>query len=213
MMIFSPLEQFTVFSIFKWSNYTFIFLLICILLFLLSKFNNLILSNHIEWWYPNIKFIKNHLFIILTIWFFILFSNVLGMIPFISTLTAQLILVLSITIPCFIGLNLLGFSIHGFNLMYIILPSGVPLILTPFIAFLEFFSYLIRILSLTLRLSANLIAGHILLKILLSIFLSFPLLSFTILPFIILEFIVALLQSYVYIVLLLSYYQDVFLPH
>ena len=216
-MIFSPLEQFIIFSFFQWTNISFIILLIIIFFFILSKIsilnNGFLLSNHIEWWYPNLKDISNHLFIILTVWFFILFSNVLGMIPYTSTLTAQFIVVISITIPLFIGINILGFSLHGFNLFYLVLPTGVPLVLIPYIVFLEFFAYFVRVLSLTLRLCANLIAGHILMKILLSAFMTMPLLSIVILPIIILEFMVAFLQSYVYITLILSYYQDVFLPH
>ncbi len=135
------------------------------------------------------------------------------MLPYNFTLTAQFIIVISITIPVFIGLNLLGISLHGFNIFYLVLPTGVPLPLIPYIVFLEFFAYFVRVLSLTLRLCANLIAGHILMKILLSAFMTMPLFSIFILPIIILEFMVAFLQSYVYITLILSYYQDVFLPH
>lgn len=212
-MIFSPLEQFVIFNIFQWSNFSFNYLLILFFFYFLSQFNKFYLATHIEWWYTNIKNVTSHLFIILTIWFFILFANILGMIPYMSTLTAQFILVLSITIPLFLSINILGISLHGFNIFYLFLPTGVPLILTPFITILEFFSYFIRVLSLTLRLSANLIAGHILMKILLSVFIPFPLLSVLIIPMIILELIVAILQAYVYITLILSYYQDVFLPH
>lgn len=211
-MIYSPLEQFIIFSFFQWSNVSFTMLLILFFFYLLSKFNFL-LSSHIEWWYDNIKIIPSHLFIILTIWFFILFSNLLGMVPYTSTLTAQFILVLSITIPLFIGINILGISLHGINIFYLILPTGVPFILIPYIVFLEFFAYFVRVLSLTLRLSANIIAGHILIKIMLTAFLSLPYLSFLLIPFVVLELLVAFLQSYVFITLVLSYYQDVFLPH
>jgi len=173
-----------------------------------------LLANHIEWWGGSISSeISDKLYIILTIWLFILFSNLLGMIPYTLTLTAQFIIVLSITIPVFIGINIYGLLLHGFNILYITLPTGVPLPLTPIISLLELFSYLIRILSLTLRLSANMIAGHILMKILLSVFISSPLSSFVLLPFVILELIVALLQGYVYTTLVISYYQDVLLPH
>jgi F0F1-type ATP synthase membrane subunit a len=57
------------------------------------------------------------------------------------------------------------------------------------------------------------IAGHILMKILLSVFISFPFFSFILLPFVILEFVVAFLQGYVYITLIVSYYQDILIPH
>jgi len=213
-MIFSPLEQFVIYSYLNWSNLTFVYINILLLIYLISKMKYF--SYHIGWWYKelnnNIE-LRPKIFILITIWLFILLSNLLGMIPYTFTLTAQFIIVLSITIPVFIGINIYGFINHGFSLTYILLPTGVPLFLTPFISILELFSYLIRIISLTLRLSANMIAGHILMKILLSAFLSFPYFSFILLPFIILEFIVALLQAYVYVTLIISYYQDVLMPH
>ena len=212
-MIYSPLEQFVIYPYLNWSNISFIYLNLLILFLLLSKMISL-LANHIEWWSSNIDHnLYDKLYIILTIWLFILLSNLLGMIPYTLTLTAQFIIVLSITIPVFIGINLYGLSLHGFNLLYIILPTGVPLFLTPIISLLELFSYLIRILSLTLRLSANMIAGHILMKILLSVFIASPLSSFILLPFVLLELVVALLQGYVYTTLIISYYQDILLPH
>jgi ATP synthase subunit 6 len=135
------------------------------------------------------------------------------MVPYTATITAQFILVLSITLPLFIGINLMGLSLHGFNLFYLIMPAGVPLGLVPVIAILELLSYFIRIISLTLRLSANMIAGHILMKIILAIFIPLPFMAVSIIPFVILELVVALLQAYVYITLLISYYQDILLPH
>ena len=212
-MIISPLEQFVIYSYFNWSNISFVYINLFILFLLLINIKKL-LANHIEWWSNNIdKNLISKIYIIITIWLFVLLSNIFGMIPYTFTLTSQFIIVLSITIPVFIGINIYGLYLHGFNLTYIILPSGVPLGLTPIIAVLELFSYLIRILSLTLRLSANMIAGHILMKILLSVFISFPFFSFILLPFVILEFVVAFLQGYVYITLIVSYYQDILIPH
>ena len=63
------------------------------------------------------------------------------MIPYTSTITAQGIVVVSIAIPTFFAINILGFSIHKHNLFYLFLPSGVPLLLTPVITILEFISY------------------------------------------------------------------------
>lgn len=214
MFILSPLEQFITFSLFKWSNLSMVFLSIIVLFILFNFINEFILQNHIEWWYTNIKdVISNHIFILLTLWLFLLFSNLLGMIPFTSTLTAQFILVLSITIPFFFSINFLGFKLHGFNLFYLILPSGVPLLLTPFIALLEFIAYFVKIISLTLRLSANMVAGHILIKILISTFFNFPIFSVFILPIIILELCIAILQAYVFLILVISFYQDILMPH
>ena len=210
-MILSPIEQFTIFPIFQISNLT-IYLFLAILSFIFLN-HNYLLQKHIEWWTPNFKNVESNIFIFLTIWFLILLCNIIGMIPYSNTITAQAVIVLSMSVPTFIAINILGMRIHGWNLFYLILPAGAPLGLTPFIAVLELISYMIRTLSLTLRLSANMVAGHILMKILLYSLISLPFLSPIILPIVFLEIIVAGLQAYVFLTLVLSYYQDVLLPH
>ena len=135
------------------------------------------------------------------------------MIPYSITITAQFIFVFSISIIIFISLNLLGFNIHKLNLFFLFLPGGVPLLLVPLITLLEFVLYFTRAISLSLRLSANMVAGHILMKILIYSFINIPLLSILILPIFFLEMMVALLQAYIYLTLTISYYQDISLPH
>jgi ATP synthase subunit 6 len=210
-MIFSPIEQFAIFPILQISNLT-VYLFLAILSFIFLN-HQYLLQKHIEWWYPNFKNVESNLFIFLTIWFLILLCNLIGMIPYSNTITAQAVIVLSMSVPTFIAINILGISIHRWNLFYLILPAGAPLGLTPFIAVLETISYMIRTLSLTLRLSANMVAGHILMKILLYSLISLPFISPIILPIVVLELIVAGLQAYVFLTLVLSYYQDVLLPH
>jgi F0F1-type ATP synthase membrane subunit a len=95
----------------------------------------------------------------------------------------------------------------------LILPAGAPLALIPVISFLELFSYLIRVFSLTLRLFANMLSGHILMKIILYAVLSTPLLSLLLIPIVLLELMVACIQAYVFLTLTISYYQDVYVPH
>ncbi len=210
--MFSPIEQFKIFPVFYLTNLSFYLVLIFFSLILLQN-NKFLFQKHIEWWFPNFKNVESHIFILLTIWFLILFSNIIGMIPFSNTITAQTVIVLSISIPTFIAINILGIRLHSWNLFYLILPAGAPLALTPVIAALEAFSYIIRVVSLTLRLFANLLSGHILMKIILYAILSIPLLSVVLLPIVILELMVAGIQAYVFLTLTLSYYQDVFLPH
>lgn len=213
-MIFSPLEQFTIIPIIQISNVSIFLLLIILLLSILFHIHPFLLQKHIEWWYSNIgNNIKDHIFILLSIWFIILFSNLMGMVPYSFTLTSQFIFVLSLSIIIFISINILGFQIHKFNLTFLFLPGGVPIFLIPLIAILEFALYFTRVISLTLRLSANMIAGHILIKILIYSFINIPLFSILILPIIFLELMVAFLQAYIYLTLTLSYYQDISLPH
>lgn len=135
------------------------------------------------------------------------------MIPYSMTITAQFIIVFSITLPLFFDINYLGFKYHSFNLTYLFLPAGVPLVLTPLLTILEIMSYFIRVISLSLRLAANLLSGHILLKIILYAIMDMPLLSILILPILLLEIGVGILQAYVFITLVITYYKDMIKPH
>lgn len=186
---------------------------ILIILILLSNLNKFMLQKHIEWFYSNMKILHTNIFVLFTIWLLILLSNLIGMIPYSITLTAQVIFVLSISIILFISINLTGLNLHKYYIGFLFLPTGVPLGLIPLIAFLEFFLYFIKVISLTLRLTANMVAGHILMKILIYSFINMPIFSILLLPILFLELLVAFLQAYVYITLTLSYYNDVTLPH
>lgn len=212
-LIYSPLEQFTIIPIIIISNMTIVLGIIGIIMIILYNISGFIWIKHIEWWNVNLKNINDHIFIILTIFLLILLSNLIGMIPYTITITAQFIFVLSISLILFISINVLGWKMHKWKIFYLFLPSGVPILLWPFITLLEIFLYFIRILSLTLRLSINMVAGHILIKIIISVFMSLPILSFLILPILILELFIAFLQAYIYLTLTISYYQDVILPH
>ncbi len=210
--MYSPIEQFQLYPVVQFSNLSFYLILIMILLYVISNHQSL-LSYHISWWYQNLKNIESYIFIILTLWFLIVFANVIGMIPYTNTITAQILLVLSLALPTFIGINIIGLSFHKGNIFYLILPAGAPLPLIPLIAVLELISYLIRTLSLTIRLAANMIAGHVLIKILLYSLLSTPFLSLLLVPILLLELVVAFLQGYVFLVLVISYFQDILVPH
>lgn len=212
MLIFSPIDQFHVIPILELTNIS-LFLFLVLLSSKLIMYNGFLFNKHVEWWFPNLKNIHNHIFLILTIWFLILLSNVIGLVPYSTTVTAQGIIVLCIAIPTFIAINIVGLRIHNLNLTYLFLPTGVPTPIIPLIVILEILSYFIRAVSLTLRLTANMISGHILIKIIIYAVLSLPFLSPLLLPILCLEFLVAGLQSYVMVTLINSYYQDVFLPH
>lgn len=215
--MFSPIEQFSIYPILQITNFSITLFIIFITIYLFTYLPSFILLKHFEYWYSNLINKENGIiFIIFTIWLIILFSNLIGMIPYSFTITAQMLLVLSISVPTFISLNLVGISHHYQNIFYLFLPAGVPLFLTPIISFIEMISYFIRVLSLTLRLSANLISGHILIKIILYALLSnfFGLFySLILILIVILELLVAFLQAYVFILLLISYYQDIVIPH
>jgi ATP synthase subunit 6 len=88
------------------------------------------------------------------------------MIPYSFTVTSHLIFTLALSIICFFGINFIGLKKHGFEFFGLFLPSGAPLALAPLLVFIELLSYFARVFSLAIRLFANLMSGHTLLKIL-----------------------------------------------
>jgi len=102
---------------------------------------------------------------IFTLFMFILCCNLLGMIPYSFTATSHIVITFGLSISIFIGVTILGFVIHGFHFFNILVPAGVPGPLLLLIVPIEFISYLTRGFSLGIRLTANMFAGHTLLKI------------------------------------------------
>ena len=100
-----------------------------------------------------------------TLFHIILFSNLLGLIPYSSTPTVEIVATLSLAFTLLIGILLMGFLTHKLYLLAIFLPGGTPLVLIPMMVILEIIAYLARTLSLGLRLAINLITGHILAKV------------------------------------------------
>ncbi|KAI5007577.1 hypothetical protein ZWY2020_054637 [Hordeum vulgare] len=96
---------------------------------------------------------------------FSLFRNPQCMIPFIFTVTSHLLIILALSFSIFIGITIIEFQRHGLHFFSFLLPTGVPLPLTPFLVLLEIISYCFRALSLGIHLFANMMAGHSLVKI------------------------------------------------
>jgi ATP synthase subunit 6 len=151
-------------------------------------------------------------------------SNLLGLLPFAFTATAQFALTFALALSFNLGFVLLGFRLHGFNFLRLFLPAGAPALLLPLIAAIEVVSYLIRTFSLSIRLFANMMAGHTLLHILATF--SLQLLKLggplgvvaALVPFILvlavfaLELAIALIQAYVFTILLAIYSNDSYHP-
>jgi F-type H+-transporting ATPase subunit a len=156
---------------------------------------------------------------IYSLFFFILFANLLGNIPYSFTVTTSIIVSIGLSFTIFIGVTILGLSIHKISFFKYFIPSGTPLALVPLLVLIELVSYTARAFSLGIRLFANMVAGHTLLKIL-STFL-FQMFSgglivaiVTLIPFSIfialigLELAVSFIQSYVFCILTCSYIKD-----
>jgi len=155
----------------------------------------------------------------ITTFFLILGSNLLGLIPFGFTVTGHIIITFTLALAFNLGFLFLGFVIHKIYFLKLFVPSGVPTLLLPLIVIIEVVSYVIRTFSLSLRLFANMMAGHTLLQILASFIVAFLslgglLIIFGIVPFVLvfavtlLEVAIAFLQAYVFTILLCIYVND-----
>lgn len=250
MLFFSPLEQFLIFKLFpisfagcdlSFTNSSLFALLASFLLFFL--FNTIlsnsklipsgwqiVLENCYEFVYfsivtENIKKNGSQYFpALFCIFFFLLFSNLLGMIPFGFTITSHIIVTFGLAFTFFVGINIIGIKRHGLHMLSLFLPAGAPLALAPLLVIIEIVSYSFRVISLALRLFANMMSGHCLLKILagfawtmfsaggvLTIAHLVPLL--VIFAIIGLECGIAFLQAYVFTLLLCIYLNDAISLH
>ena len=156
---------------------------------------------------------------IYALFFFILICNLTGNVPYSYTVTTSIIVTIGLSFTILIGVTILGLSIHKLHFFSYFVPSGTPIALLPLLVLIEVGSYLSRAFSLGIRLFANLVAGHTLLKIL-STFLyqmfssSIIVAVLTLIPFSIflaligLELAVSLIQSYVFTLLVCSYIKD-----
>jgi ATP synthase subunit 6 len=88
------------------------------------------------------------------------------MIPYSFTVTSHIAVTLALATMAFVGINVIGIKTHGFHMLSLFLPSGAPLALAPLLIAIEVVSYSFRVISLALRLFANMMSGHCLLKIL-----------------------------------------------
>ena len=102
---------------------------------------------------------------IFSLFMFVLFCNMVGMLPYSFTVTSHIIVTLILALFIFIAVTVIGFIKHGFKYLSIFVPSGVPAVLLPLITIIEIISYLSRPVSLSVRLFANMMAGHTMLKV------------------------------------------------
>ena len=103
---------------------------------------------------------------IFAIFVFILAANLIGMIPYSFTSTSHIVVTFGLSVSIFIGVTLIGIMTHGLHFLSFFLPGGAPLALAPLLVVLEVVSYSFRAISLGVRLFANMMAGHTLVKIL-----------------------------------------------
>ena len=156
---------------------------------------------------------KPYFSFIFSLFVFVLFCNMVGMLPYSFTVTSHIIVTLAFAMFIFVGVTILGFVIHGFKYLKIFVPSGVPMVLLPIIMIIEIISYLSRPVSLSVRLFANMMAGHTMLKVFGGFVISLGLVAGWLpLTFSValtgLEILVAFLQAYVFAILTCIYLND-----
>ena len=149
---------------------------------------------------------------IFTLFTFILFGNLLGMLPYSFTFTSHIIVTFALAMFIFLFITLIGIFMHGFKFFGLFVPKGVPMLMLPLMIPIEIISYLSRPISLSVRLFANMMAGHTMLKIFAGFVFSLGI--FGIAPLIVdvaltaLEVLIAILQAYVFTILTCIYLNE-----
>jgi len=142
-----------------------------------------------------------------------LFCNMFGMVPYAFTVTSHIIVTFVLASFIFFGVTIIGFIKHGFGYLKLFVPSGVPVVLLPLIVVIEVISYLSRPVSLSVRLFANMMAGHTMMKVFGGFVISLGIvggwlpLGFSV-ALTGLEILVAFLQAYVFAILTCIYLND-----
>lgn len=243
-IFFDPLEQFDVFQIDILINNLIFFYFFLTFLYTTILHNEFNTNSKNENWnflffsiYQIFNFTKNiintnillskQFFLILYyfIFLFILGSNLIGLIPYSFTITSSFIITFATAFIILFIINVLAIYNNGFHrFIGFFLPRGTPIPIAILLVFIEIVSYVARLFSLSIRLFANMMAGHTLLKILIgfsfTIIFSFKIFSiFAIFPWIvvscivILEILIALLQAYVSLILICIYCNDILQLH
>lgn len=151
--------------------------------------------------------------LIFSIFMFVLISNLAGMLPYSFTVTSHIAVTFALAIFIFLGVTLIAIVKHGTKFFGFFLPHGTPWWMAPLMIFIELFAYLARPVSLSIRLAANMMAGHTMLKVIAGFVTSLgfmlgwaPVLLLVILTGF--EIFVAFLQAYIFTVLTCVYLND-----
>jgi F-type H+-transporting ATPase subunit a len=161
--------------------------------------------------------------LVFCIFFFIVICNLIGIIPYSFTVTSQIVITAAFALLVFFTVVIVGIKDHGLHFFKVFVPPDVPIYILPLVVAIEVFSFFVRPVSHSVRLFANMLAGHITLNV----FGSFVVMllgagalvkAFAVLPFLMtiglfgLELLVAFLQAYVFAMLTCMYLNDALHP-
>ena len=231
--MFNPLEQFIIFPIYQFYNSYYdlsisnstIYLLINSLFLFFFYIPRFLPNSYQYLGITSYRFVfsiapRQYFPFLFTLFLFIFFNNITGLLPFAFTVTSLFIISLSLSLSLIIGTTLLGIYLHKLSFFSLFVPRIDNKFILPLIIFIEILSYLSRIISLSIRLTANLFSGHLLLYLFSSsCYYLHPILSifpniFIISSLYLFEFAVASIQSYVFLLLASTYIKDVlFIKH
>jgi len=154
---------------------------------------------------------------IFAVFMFVLFGNLIGMIPYTFTFTSHIIVTFAMALTVFVGVTVIALAKHGLHFFSFFVPPGVHWIMWPLLIPIEIISYLSRPISLAVRLFANMLAGHMLLKVFSGFVISLGVFGIVPLAFVValtgLEFVIAFLQAFVFTILTCLYLKDALYLH
>lgn len=166
---------------------------------------------------------KKYFPFVFSVFMFVLFGNLLGMLPYAFTFTSHIAVTLALAVVVFLTVTVIAIARHGMHFFSYFFPEGAPVWLAPIIIPVEVISYFSRVVSLSVRLFANMLAGHITVKVFAGLVVALGALGIggwigAILPLAMtvaitaLEVLVAFLQAYVFTVLTCMYLNDAIHP-
>ncbi|WPK27804.1 ATP synthase subunit 6 (mitochondrion) [Australozyma saopauloensis] len=159
-----------------------------------------------------------------TLFNFIIMANLVSMMPYSFAYSAQLVAIIFLSMMLWLGVTITGLAKHGWGFFALFVPTGTPLPLVPVLVMIELLSYSSRAMSLGLRLSANVLSGHLLMFMLGSLMLNLMSLSLVgfmggfmpmagVVMITMLEFAMSMIQGYVFCMLLCGYMKDALYLH
>jgi len=149
---------------------------------------------------------------IFTIFMFVLFGNLLGMVPYSFTFTSHIVVTFTMALFVFLGVTIIAIAKHKMHFFSFFMPPGVPMYMAPLLIPIEIISYLSRPISLSVRLFANMLAGHTLMKVFAGFILALGAAGIAPWAFVValtgLEIVIAFLQAFVFTILTCLYLND-----
>ena len=149
---------------------------------------------------------------IFTIFMFVLFGNLLGMLPYGFTFTSHIVVTFTMALFVFLGVTVIAIAKHKMHFFSFFMPPGVPMYMAPLLIPIEIISYLSRPISLSVRLFANMLAGHTLMKVFAGFIIALGAAGIAPWAFVValtgLEIVIAFLQAFVFTILTCLYLND-----